>query len=100
MTQTHTPGPWLTADAARHNGPTNAVETVDGELVAMCPAHNPNSDANARLVAAAPDMLEPLRKYAGQLMAKATMGVPISHDWLANKSRAMYATIAKAKGDE
>jgi len=57
MTQ-HTPGPWVL-----HEGKT-AVNGADGHLVASCgslPYRNKwDEEANARLIAAAPELLEAL----------------------------------------
>ena len=58
MTTTqHTPGPW-----ANHDGIIRDC-SPEGWLVATC-RFSPKDDANARLIAAAPDMLEALRAIA------------------------------------
>ena len=52
---THTPGPWHAVD--------NGVVYSDG-ATAVCLLSNTASDADARLIAAAPELLEALRNIA------------------------------------
>lgn len=49
----HTPGPW------RAEG--DLIETADGHWIAEAASHHPNYHANARLMAAAPDLLKALK---------------------------------------
>lgn len=104
----HTPGPWEV-----HNG--TDVYPVDDEkarfYVADCdpdnapvassllePGEHPNTDAtyeqamaNARLIAAAPDMLEALRRFEAYYPA----GI---NPWLDEAASLARAAIAKAEG--
>jgi hypothetical protein len=65
---THTPGPWKIFDGwGAKWAPLSIVDSipdVDGKCVANCICHlsstNDNAEANARLIAAAPEMLEAL----------------------------------------
>jgi hypothetical protein len=60
MTTQHTPGPWKT------NGDPY-VSTADGKRsIAFCDTRQAHEDrANARLIAAAPDLLEALKDIVG-----------------------------------
>jgi len=51
-TQTHTQGPWATYVDSAHDG---WIACADGNLIA-CAVRNENMQANARLIAAAPQM--------------------------------------------
>ena len=71
MDTQHTPGPWLVGGLMRvdnsfdcTDGDTEIVEitTDDGEFVACVNVPNPNHTANARLIAAAPELLAALGK--------------------------------------
>lgn len=73
MSAQHTPGPWTAlVDQMRHGrryGPRMALVTTNtGESVAIdCTGSGKDFDesaANARLIAAAPDLLEALRPFA------------------------------------
>ena len=67
-TQTHTPGDWITIhdeEAGKHKvfGPLNEyIATLDAVLEGK--PHTRKNAANARLMAAAPELLEALRKIA------------------------------------
>lgn len=62
---THTPGPWrISQNVSRHViGPKGGVVTC-GELTWDGPGSTAIADANARLIAAAPELLEALRTLA------------------------------------
>ena len=63
MSTKHTPGPWQAVNSGRHewshwiNGPDGQSSVVGVTRLARDPTR---SDANARLIAAAPDLLEAL----------------------------------------
>jgi hypothetical protein len=59
MTTNHTPGPWRCTQAARANAQI-LIEAVDGSEVCRQPA-DAEGRANARLIAAAPDLLAALQ---------------------------------------
>ena len=104
MSGKHTPGPWVVGEPH----PTNACAYVrddKGHEVAtlyfcsvggpigddgIWPEH-PNRDANARLIAAAPDMLEALRS-----LVRDNAGV--THEYLHIIREKARAAIAKAEG--
>ena len=63
MTTQHTPGPWAVDDTG-YRAPGNGLCVMAWpECVAVVGANNPHlpQDANARLIAAAPDLLEALK---------------------------------------
>ena len=97
---THTPGPWTMAK--RQNG--IAIEHreekpygwAQSEVALVYPLAMPDrktGDANARLIAAAPDMLAALEEMAAQLG-----GGNDFEKWEAAKAQ-MIVAIAKAKGE-
>jgi hypothetical protein len=59
----HTPGPWVVAEDVFNDRPE--IRDMDGRLIAVVMAHYPMSattqSANARLIAAAPELLEALK---------------------------------------
>ena len=61
-TATHTPGPWHLSIAA--NGASVSARTDSGATVALTKSDHPDTkgrkEANARLIAAAPEMLDEL----------------------------------------
>ena len=109
-TQTHTPGPWeVLLHRFEAKRPFYKVAAGDEVVtVADVPQHplDPwNAEANARLIAAAPEMLEAL-KEARDLLAK--LQGPKASEWIApNELETMAAedtackmleAIAKAEG--
>jgi len=68
----HTPGPWIGAGPS-FGGPlprytteiTTEYEGAEGEVISICELpfahHDDENEANARLIAAAPDLLEALK---------------------------------------
>lgn len=80
----HTPGPW-TLSGNIVNGPHYAVAIVGGIY--------PTQDANARLIAAAPELLAALK------MAR-TAFVRRSNSYHSNFLDELNAAIAKAEGRE
>lgn len=66
MTTTHTPGPWFVAETDDNEGyPETVIRAMDGVAGVSVAVDFPKifgmRDANARLIAAAPDLLEALR---------------------------------------
>jgi len=60
MKTKHTPGPWeiFYGETNRAHSIEHVTETGILQLVAKIPAHTRNDKANAKLFAAAPDLLE------------------------------------------
>ena len=97
MTAKHTPGPW-----AHHNTPTPFIYVNAGGLpicqIYTSTAHGQSMGeqfANARLIAAAPELLEALQKMLPELR-----GLSIVSDTAAEMLREAEAAIAKATGEQ
>ena len=86
MTQKHTPGPWVIG----YDNDTGPDDDYFIEWVTAGPAqlHEKNADADARLIASAPDLLEALEM--AQLW--------LEFDGRFNMQK-INAAIAKAKGE-
>lgn len=87
--QAHTPGPW-TAEAEREGGPVTYVH-AKAHGIADCNAGYPNDEANARLIAAAPELYEALRALRSALSS----GVEVTQKVIPQ----VDAALAKARGD-
>ena len=74
----HTPGPWRYQEGSDpYTHIVRAGETGLGRFVVQCgQSRNGSEEANARLIAAAPEMLEALRPLANYLAILETMGGP------------------------
>ena len=94
----HTPGPWR-VDATRQT----AVRGFDGRHVATLEAGSqPTRDADARLIAAAPDLLAALRRVApwiGKLIADGGHLQCVAPQDAVGALDQAEAAIAKAKGE-
>jgi hypothetical protein len=84
MTDKHTPGPWRYVPWHIEEGPS-AVYDANGNLVCTS-----SSDDTARLIAAAPDMLEALRELTRTCKPSCPAGVDAIHN--------ARVLIAKADG--
>lgn len=115
-----TPGPWEYIASNEHHGPYVACN-FGGDICDCYAMSNPSSlsvrnggdskpihsqhemaDANAHLIAAAPDLLEALKDIVGMssAFASATSGQPFTHQaacYVIDKAR---VAIAKAEGRE
>lgn len=108
MEAKHTPGPWKifggpSHPQRHHLAVIDSIPDVDGKIVANCICHlastNPDSDANAQLIATAPDLLEACDDALSELMGtKAAtdfeIGGVVSEDILEQ----LRAVITKAGG--
>jgi hypothetical protein len=91
----HTPGPWQT-DQAEHDAPYQDIRIHAGKGSICCvwiddaPLHDYNAEqrANARLIAAAPELLEALKAMLEN-----------GQDYTATRDKAR-AAIAKATGEK
>ena len=96
----HTPGPWQT-DQAEHDAPYQDIRIHAGKgsicsvWIDDAPLHDYNAEqrANARLIAAAPDLLEALKQTRDAFIG-------ISIEVQADALRVARAAIAKAEGEE
>jgi len=93
----HTPGPW----AVSTQGVGFEVDSADGWQVAQAQQRHEDGRgkeatmrlANARLIAAAPELLEALTDVSNQARHS-------DYDWPVELSRAVSAAIAKATGEQ
>jgi hypothetical protein len=85
----HTPGPW-SLDQSSQISCVSAFD-VNGEFIGIAYMTLPNHEANARLIAAAPDLLAALKQFE----AFYPMGINLDLD---DAFRAARAAIAKAEG--
>ena len=101
-TQKHTPGPWTHAEAYDNGEPVciridSGAQTV-AEVV-FDSLHNDEIDANARLIAAAPDLLKAakdllsLKEIKDCLSGRWSTADPINY----NRAEQLRAAIAKAE---
>ena len=76
MKTSHTPGPWTVAADMRGLGnvPVAGVETSAGLAIANCGTHG---EANASLIAAAPDLLAALQEILPHIIARPIVGAAI-----------------------
>ena len=99
----HTPGPWIPARKANCTSCRHPAILRDGGQVATATWQGSEAatDANARLIAAAPELLEALQEMvAGDAEAIAeadALGVPFPGEMLTAYRRAV-AAISKATG--
>ena len=93
----HTPGPWSFYDDS-NDGKTNRIEIVGwGKTVARIYHSVPEEDLpNARLIAAAPDLLEALKMAQFQIENQCDVGVD---EWIACREKAR-AAIARVEGEQ
>ena len=101
MSGKHTPGPWVARESfyPRHR----VIYGQDGHEVCTTPWGIASGgilmgDANARLIAAAPELLSALRELV-EAVAPAVGGLTLE-DWAIEPVAAADAAIAKATGQE
>lgn len=99
--QKHTPGPWK---AASQDAETNEIPIKCGKSILARVAPRPHWDAtqesNARLMAAAPALLEALR-YAAEaieMLLKVTPKEKAARNWAKKRGNDARAAIAQAEG--
>lgn len=93
MNTKHTPGPWHVGRKQNHGGTTSAERIVseDGEAICAELSWHDDGEANARLIAAAPELLE--------MLERCEMWLSTAPDGRAMQ-RACQAVITKATGKE
>ena len=97
MSAAHTPGPWVGISELRKGGIARIKPAyTDGFCIAIIPVGNLISirEANARLIAAAPDLLEALKLYVLQDNFATDYGYGVGGEAKATAE----AAIAKATG--
>lgn len=98
MNTQHTPAPWN--DGLHYQGHL-AIQSDNGRLVALCGAMARNDEqlenlANARLIAAAPDLLAALREIVAAVESGDVDGYSPSGDWFREACAAIAKTIGGA----
>lgn len=86
----HTPGPWKAVPTAF--GPIDIVVSDGRDIVTVYGGGTGNKEANARLIAAAPDMLEALKQAQTNFKTYDRFKVDV------DAMRKIEAAIAKATG--
>lgn len=101
MSAQHTPGPWQVRTL--ENFGFNVVHYVGGDKFNIARVAKAGNEADASLIAAAPDLLEALKGAIGALEQDVDTGADYNDaDWtgIANQRlAAARAAIAKATGD-
>lgn len=104
MSAAHTPGPWLALPPCRPGRPRLIAPTCHGgDISNVALVYAPDKDdatgrANARLIAAAPELLEALRDIV-EAVDPAVGGLTLE-DWAAGPVAAARAAIATATNEE
>jgi hypothetical protein len=95
MSAEYTPGPWVVYDDS-NNGKTNRIEiAARGKTVARIYHSVPEEDLpNARLIAAAPELLEALEAVKNWDVSNLALDIPL------DVRQKMQAAIAKATGGQ
>ena len=88
--RTHTPGPWTLNDARSTR--VDLIDTQQGHAVGEIVWVDVRNPADARLIAAAPDMLETLRDIVGMLTD--------ANDMRADALHAARTAIVRATGGQ
>ncbi len=97
-TTTHTPGPWRRGQEVQF-GPRFSGVTIRGSsTVAIVVEGSGRADANARLIAAAPELLDALKGIVEAV--DPAIGGGTLEDWATGPVTAARAAIARATGEE
>lgn len=97
----HTPGPWRVGRG--HNGAlgvwSNGVSTDSPDVCSVAAVPNTEDEKRARLIAAAPELLEAAEAVEAWWNAMPIMSRVPAHDEALSAIRKARAAIAKAKGE-
>lgn len=93
-----TPGPWTvtSSDAGLWIEPPNRGEAVICDLVPRQTLYSAEDDANARLIAAAPDLLEALRTVEAAFFAHASAAIETDAGWVVDDQQHPWIPGAQA----
>ena len=101
---THTPGPWTihseAANAASGSPINSEIRGGHHVVVRLGTMHADSTKANARLIAAAPDLLAALQAIYGKAMPKADYAGGKATHYLVPKALVDAARAAIAKAEE
>lgn len=95
----HTPGEWKIELDRSHNPMVGTAECTVAEVLDDCHPDVEQQEANARLIAAAPDMLAALKSLVGRdltFLDSKVMGGQITY----TSVKAARAAIARAEGGD
>lgn len=99
MTSKHTPGPWCIKDHRNvSEGFTIAAPRANDPFYDGI-AHLVDVEADARLIAAAPDLLEALRELTDDVADRFDLDSPSTNPGIKSTVAAARAALAKATGD-
>ena len=102
MNATHTPGPWQCEPVTDSNPEWLDTPLVRGRFDIFPVPHDDCADANARLIAAAPELLAATERLLKLWEAQAVVGAsPDADAWraIARDCDKARAAIAKARGE-
>jgi hypothetical protein len=91
----HTPGPWLTTESTEHWGRVNVTiqaAFTANDIATAWQGNTETNRANARLIAAAPELLDALEIVKQWDIENFALDIPIEI------RKKMQAAIAKARG--
>lgn len=92
MTTRHTPGPWTVGQVGQ--------VMAGGHVLADCySCDDEQADVDARLMAAAPDLLEALKDIADDYTDRFDLESPSTNPGIKHRVRLARAAIAKAQGE-
>jgi hypothetical protein len=89
----HTPGPW----SAQANGAQWVIDAGRKQRLASLNTAIVGQEANARLIAAAPDLLDALKQFRTKVY-NAALGSGMDDEWATVACSVADAAIAKAEG--
>lgn len=95
----HTPGPWRLKRGQRHS-PEECDITIAGDVFLLADISGPNyehCEANARLIAAAPELLEALKEMVRWHIKRGPFDEPLGASEQTPEINSALAAIAKAE---
>lgn len=84
-----TPGPWKYSEVKQEH----LIHGPEGDCIAWCNGIRADNAANARLIAAAPALLEALEMFSSMKYDR-----PLA-EWINHREAKMRAALAKARGE-
>jgi len=94
MIEQHTQGPWEYGEDCDNEWYFAAASNPNVQLGWVCPNEESTQEANARLIAAAPELLEALKDLEAGYERLKDQGYPVS-----DCQKQARAAIAKARGE-
>jgi hypothetical protein len=97
----HTPGPWGCIDTSNHAHDYRLIKP-DGSPLPLHVEANDHSEqrANARLIAAAPDLLEALQEITSDYADRFDLDDPSTNPGIKSSIEQARAAISKATGEQ